>query len=87
MSGFNSFDQWKTASPYDDEYYPGESCSLADFWLKVNALTNKPEAHPDIGVIICTLDEVWGVGVVELTQDEDGNWQLQINTDQHELAD
>ena len=56
--------------------------NLAKFWLDLEALTNKPEAHGDISVVICTLDGEFPAGKVELTKDTDGNWQLQINTDE-----
>jgi hypothetical protein len=43
MSGFQGYDQWKTASPYDDEPDPIEE---AERWLKEN--TEKRKTDPEI---------------------------------------
>jgi hypothetical protein len=55
---------------------------LSDFYLKLAALCDQPDAHPDINVIICTLNEEHLVGCVEFTKDIDGNIQIQINSNE-----
>ena len=55
---------------------------LKTFWLDLDALCNKSQAHPDIKIIICTLDKEYGVGSVEITKDVGGNFQIQINSDE-----
>ena len=55
---------------------------LGTFWLDLDVLTSKPQAHPDIKVVLCTLDAEYPVHSVELTQDGEGQWQLQINSEE-----
>lgn len=43
MSGFRGYDQWKTASPYDDE---PDFIEEAERWLKENA--EKRKTDPEI---------------------------------------
>ena len=55
---------------------------LKNFWLSLDALTNKPEAHPDIEVKLMTLEGEFPVGHIELQKDDNGNTILSIQSDE-----
>ena len=55
MSGFQGYDQWKTASPYDDEPDPIEE---AERWLKQNS---QERANADQ-----EQDRLWAATVIEM---------------------
>ncbi len=55
--------------------------NLAEFWLKVDALTNKPDAHPTIEVKLMTLEGTFPIGSVELQQEGD-NVVMYIQSDE-----
>ena len=55
---------------------------LYNFWLTLDALCNKAEAHPDIKVRLCTLEGEYDVGVIELLTDSEGNSYIQLNSDE-----
>jgi hypothetical protein len=56
--------------------------NLANFYLKFDALTNKPEAHPDIDVKIMTLDGEFPIGAIELQEYPKGTWTLFIQSNE-----